>query len=131
MSDREERGNKLAGRFEDEPDEDDVAEIEVESKTDKTAQIDETDMSDTTTQTAETGENEQTEESDKTSLKEKPSVLMYLDEDLKTELDARFDELNAKHRREHGEALEKNRDYYPAIVEAGLEGKDIEDVLDV
>lgn len=116
MTDRSERSKKLAARFEDEPDEEESS---------KTSQTDKTDMSDTTTQSGES------DESDKTSLKDKPSVLMYLDEDLKTELDARFDELNARHRREHGDGLEKNRDYYPAVIEAGLEGEDVEDVLDL
>ena len=76
----------------------------------------------------------QTDKSSKTaqaSVKDRPSVLMYLPEELHTELDIRFDELNARYKREHGEALEKNRDYYPAIVKAGLEGTDIEDILDL
>lgn len=66
-----------------------------------------------------------------TSVKDRPSVLMYLPEELHTELDIRFDELNARYKREHGEALEKNRDYYPAIVKAGLEGTDIKDILEL
>lgn len=66
-----------------------------------------------------------------TPVKERPSVLMYLPEDIHTELDVRFDELNAKYKREYGTALEKNRDYYPALIKAGLEGIDVEDVLDI
>ncbi len=54
---------------------------------------------------------------------------MYLPEEIRTELGIRFDELNARHKREHGEALKKNRDFYPAVVEAGLDGKDLEEVL--
>jgi len=128
MSDRDERKKKLAARFDSDPND---KEEEQESKTAKTEEKDKTNMSDTSAQTAQADESEQNDESDKTPLKELPSVLMYLDEDLKTELDARFDELNAKHRREHSEALEKNRDYYPAVVQAGLEGEDIEDVLEL
>lgn len=70
-------------------------------------------------------------DSGETSVKERPSVLMYLPVEVRTELDIRFDELNARYKREHGEALEKNRDYYPAVVEAGLTGKDLEDILNV
>ena len=66
-----------------------------------------------------------------TSIKDRPSVLMYLPEELHTELDIRFDELNARYKREHGRPLEKNRDYYPAVVKASLEGIAVEDVLDV
>lgn len=65
------------------------------------------------------------------SIKDRPSVLMYLPDELHTELDIRFDEFNARHKREHGRPLEKNRDYYPAVIEASLEGKTIEDVLDI
>ena len=70
-------------------------------------------------------------ESHGTSIKDRPSVLMYLPEELHTELDIRFDELNARYKREHGRPLEKNRDYYPAVVKASLEGTEVEDVLDI
>jgi hypothetical protein len=73
----------------------------------------------------------ETAQPDEPSVKDRPSVLMYLPKDIRQELDIRFDELNAKYKREHGEALEKNRDYYPAVIKAGLEGKDLEDVLDI
>ncbi|TKX64370.1 HNH endonuclease [Halorubrum sp. GN12_10-3_MGM] len=56
---------------------------------------------------------------------------MYLPSNLRSELDIQFDELNAKHKRQHDEALEKNRDYYPAVIQAGLTGKDLEEILDI
>lgn len=65
------------------------------------------------------------------SVRDRPSVLMYLPEDLREELDVRYDELNAEHRREHGEPLGKNRDYYPAVIRAGLTGEPIEEILDL
>ena len=74
---------------------------------------------------------EQTDEREQKSVKDRPSVLMYLPEELHSDLDIRFDELNAQYKREHGEALEKNRDYYPAVIKAGLEGEDIKEVLDL
>ncbi len=74
---------------------------------------------------------EQTDGREQKSVKDRPSVLMYLPEDIHSDLDIRFDELNAQYKREHGEALEKNRDYYPAVIKAGLEGKDIKDILDL
>lgn len=74
---------------------------------------------------------EQTDKRKKKSVKDRPSVLMYLPEELHSDLDIRFDELNAQYKREHGEALEKNRDYYPAVIKAGLEGEDIKEVLDL
>ena len=56
---------------------------------------------------------------------------MYLPDDVRQELDIRFDELNAKHKREHGEALEKNRDYYPAVIQAGLTDESLKDILNL
>lgn len=65
------------------------------------------------------------------SVRDRPSVLMYLPPELREELDVRFDELNAEYRREHGEPLGKNRDYYPAVVRAGLTGEPVEELLDL
>ena len=64
-------------------------------------------------------------------VRDRPSVLMYLPPELREELDVRFDELNAEYRREHGEPLGKNRDYYPAVVRAGLSGEPLEDLFDL
>ena len=65
------------------------------------------------------------------TVKDRPTVLMYLPEEVYLELDASFDEINAKYKREKGEKLGKNRDYYPAVIKAGLEGKDVRDILDI
>ncbi len=65
------------------------------------------------------------------SIKDRPSVLMYLPEELHQELDLKFDELNLEYKKETGESLQKNKDFYPAIIKAGLEGKDIKDILDI
>jgi hypothetical protein len=63
------------------------------------------------------------------NVSDRPSVLMYLPEEQRRELDLRFDELNLKHKREHGEALQKNRDYYPAVIEAALSDRPLEEIL--
>lgn len=65
------------------------------------------------------------------TVRERPSVLMYLPPDVREELDVRYDELNARYRREHGEQLGKNRAYYPAVVHAGLTGEPLEDLLEL
>lgn len=65
------------------------------------------------------------------SVKDRPSVLMYIPEELHRELDIKFDELNLKSKKETGEGLEKNKDFYPAVIKAGLESKDIKDILDI
>ena len=78
------------------------------------------------------GKDQESDKSEgKTSVKDRPSVLMYIPEDLHRELDIKFDELNLKSKKETGEGLQKNKDFYPAVIKAGLEGKNVEDVLDV
>lgn len=114
----DEMSSRLASRFDDTDkggpdDSNEQAETENESKTSKPSKI------------------EEMIESEQKSVKDRPSVLMYLPEELHGDLDIRFDELNAQHKREYGEALEKNRDYYPAVIKAGLEGKDIKEILDL
>lgn len=127
---RQERSDRLKQRFERdrETDEDDDMDTEIEgevadppdaSERNESPSMDDNPIAD-----------DQPRES-KTSIKDRPSVLMYLPEELHTELDIRFDELNARYKREHGRPLEKNRDYYPAVVKASLEGKDVEDVLEI
>lgn len=71
--------------------------------------------------TKKTGKPDETAEKEKTSVKNRPSVLMYLPEEQHTELDIRFDELNAKYKRKHGESLQKNRDYYPILIDLAME----------
>ena len=126
MSDRNERSSRLRRRFDDDPDDD-----ESETEQEKTVTESKTEPSDKPSKKSKTDMQAEPAQPDNPSVKDRPSVLMYLPEDIRQELDIRFDELNAKYKREHGEALEKNRDYYPAVIKAGLEGKDLEDVLDI
>lgn len=56
-------------------------------------------------------------------------VNMYLDEDLAEALDDRFTEVSALNQQQKGYDLEKNRDFYPALIEAAF--RDDVDVLDV
>jgi len=74
---------------------------------------------------------QKTKKSKGKSVKDRPSVLMYIPEELHRELDIKFDELNLKAKKETGKGLQKNKDFYPAVIKAGLEGKNVEDVLDV
>jgi len=104
MTDRDDRSDRLQKRFEDES-----TEVGSGQATDRPDQ--------TTTDTG--------------SVKNRPSVLMYVPEETRRELDVRFDELNARYKREYGASLEKNRDYYPAVVRAGLEDRALEDILNI
>jgi hypothetical protein len=126
--DRRNRSDRLKRRFERGSTE--TADTETGEK--QSAQVSKKSKTEQSDKTAQTDELEQSEKRAKSeSVKDRPSVLMYLPEGIHQELDIRFDELNAKHKRAHGEKLEKNRHYYPAIVKAGLEGSDVEDVLDI
>lgn len=77
------------------------------------------------------GKEDKTEKSKGSSVKDRPSVLMYIPEELHRELDIKFDELNLKSKKQNGEKLQKNKDFYPAVIKAGLEGKAVEDILDI
>lgn len=124
MTDRDDDGkrmqDRLSKRFDgdkSESDSSDSANTPKESKPSKTDMPEETNSAEASI-------------SDKRSIKDLPSVLMYLPEDLHSRLDLRFDEVKLEHKREYGEEIEKNRHFYPALVKAGLEGKTVEDVLD-
>lgn len=106
MSDRDKRGERLASRLEDEPEAEESTEVSGTAKSEERSKTEKT-------------------------VKSRTNVNMYLPDGLVDELQIRFDELNAQYRREHGEAMEKNRDYYPAVVKAGLEGKELKEILDI
>lgn len=116
MNNRNDRSERLRRRLDDEPTDDTDTNDEREPDQEGTGS-----EPDETSDVA----------SDSPGVKERRGVLMYLPDDVRQELDARFDELNAQYKREHGEALEKNRHWYPAVVKAGLDGEDVEDILDI
>jgi hypothetical protein len=49
---------------------------------------------------------------------------MYLPEEQRSELNFRYKELNLAYERAVGDELEKNRHFYPLVVQAGLEALD-------
>lgn len=144
MSDKrkKERGKALKSRLSGPSESDKTAEEEETEETVETAENSETSESMTTSETAETAESSEMAESMTTSetsetseseaaVKDRKNVNMYLPEDLVGEMNIRYSELDAKYQREHGRTMEKNRDYYSAVIEAGLTDKSIEDVLDL
>lgn len=72
-----------------------------------------------------------------TALRDRPTQLLYLEEDFLEELELSFGELNLRFQREHGEELEKNRHWYPRLLALGLEQvgdvreRDLEELEDV
>lgn len=60
-------------------------------------------------------------DTDEEDLKEsRKHVNMYLDEELAKALDERFNEIKALHKKQKGYEIEKNRDFYPAMIEAAF-----------
>jgi hypothetical protein len=137
MTDRRDRSDRLRKRFEDEGDEGDETDGRSDESSAETggssAKPTAGASEDGDTTGERTGEHAGEEDAGGggASVKDRPSVLMYLPEDTRRELDIRFDELNARHKRAHGEPLEKNRDYYPAVIEAGLSDEAVEEILDL
>jgi len=60
-----------------------------------------------------------------TSVKDdRVGTYMYLPEDQRAELDFAYKELSLTYEREFGDEIEKNRHFYPLLVQAGLEHLD-------
>ncbi|MDL0135107.1 HNH endonuclease [Halobacterium salinarum] len=62
-------------------------------------------------------------------MKDLQHVAMYLDEELADDLDTRFKELDLKYKKVHGEGIEKNRDFYPAVARATINNTTVEEEL--
>ena len=65
------------------------------------------------------------------TLADRSTVTMYLPPDLVAEADLIFQELRLDYQREHGEKLEKNADFYPAVLEAAFSERTVRDVLEI
>lgn len=100
------------------------------SEGEETAESEETAGKSETEETMSASETSETSGGAET-VKERKNVNMYLPEDLVGEMNIRYSELDAQFQREHGRPMEKNRDFYEAVIEAGLTDQSIEDILDI
>ena len=83
-----------------------------------------------TAETTDTAESEEIDETAKSGgVRERRNVNMYLPDSLVDDLQLRYSELNVQWRREYGEDLPKNDQFYPAVIEAALQDTSIEDEL--
>lgn len=74
----------------------------------------------------------ETDETDKKSVKdEQVGTYLYLPELQRDEIKYQYKILSAEYEREFGEELEKNRHFYPLVVQYGLESLDGLDAQDV
>jgi len=116
MADKRDR-DPFDARYEQDDDEDD-AESSKTSKMSETAE---------TAETAESTESDGTAESG--GVRSRKNVNMYLPDDLVDDLQLRYSELNVQWRREHGEDLPKNDQFYPAVIESALRDTTIQSEL--
>lgn len=99
---------------------------------DEQAETDETADQAEQTQPSKPSERSEPSKPDKESVKdEQVGTYMYLPEDQADELTYQFDRLKAEYRRETGEELQKNRHFYPLVVQHGLESLDDWDGSDI
>ncbi|WP_180271817.1 hypothetical protein [Halorubrum persicum] len=94
------------------------------SKSPKSSKRKETPEMSKSTKTAESEESGGT-------VRERKNVNMYLPEELVEDLQLRYSELNVEWRRQHGEDMPKNEEYYPAAIRAALGESSIEEELGV
>jgi len=155
--DADERAEKLAGRFST-PDANEASETQSPngtsnaSNTQEGGEVEEakepeetepgeasntplTAMADEAQETPQTAD-----ESGDRPVRELETKLLYLDDEFLQELELIFDELNLRYKRKHGDELQKNRDYYPALLQLGLEQlgdvrdqdlEELEEILDI
>jgi len=120
MSDEEDakkrRGESLRGR------------IQSPSKGEGTDKSEESAKTSDESKTSKTDGSEDSSKESKT-VKERKNVNMYLPDELVSDLQMRYQELNLKWRREYDEDLPKNDQFYPAMVRAILEQTTLEDQL--
>lgn len=142
MSDRNDRSSRLARRLGDEPDdpasdestetedaEPTAADEEAPAEAAGDAAEDEqssvaSSPSSKPSKSSKTAMPTETDDPATDSVKDRPSVLMYLPTELRQEMDIRFDEINAAAKRSRGEGIGKNRDWYPLLVSLALEKTD-------
>lgn len=100
------------------PDSSEIAESHTMSESSKTSKSSKTEKSSKTTESEES-----------TGVRSRKNVNMYLPDDLVDDLQLRYSKLNVQWRREHGEDMPKNDEYYPAVIRASLNDTTIEDEL--
>jgi hypothetical protein len=107
-----------------------------DAQSDQTAEPSETAENNTmseTSKTSKSAESGKTKKNSKTTETEKSggvrsrkNVNMYLPDDLVDDLQLRYSELNVQWRREHGDDMPKNEEYYPAVIRSALNDTTIE-----
>lgn len=82
-----------------------------------------------TDKTPSSNKTEREQSNNRPSVREKHALTMYLYQDQTKQLDRRFQRLNLAYQDEFDEKLEKNADFYPAVLEAAFTEQTVKDVL--
>ena len=107
------------------------------SNTPKPSKPSQTSQTEEPEQPSEPEETSEDEDDDEQSVKdEQVGTYLYLPEGQRDEMKYQYKMLSAEYEREFGEELEKNRHFYPLVVEYGLDrladldAQDVRDLLD-
>ena len=133
-SDEKRDRNPWDDRYDHDDDDHDDAAPEDDPSTSETVETSDTSNTSKTSKTSKMSKNEMNAESEENressgTVRERKNVNMYLPETLVDDLQLRYSELNVKWRRQHGEDMPKNEEFYPAAVRAALEESSIEEEL--
>ena len=106
---------------------------EEDEETIETGESDNSSKTKETSKTSKTGESDNSSKTSKSNktIRSRKNINMYLPEQLVDELQLRYSELNVKWRREHGEDMPKNAEYYPAVIRASLNDTTVAEELDL
>jgi hypothetical protein len=106
---------------------------EEDEETIETGESDNSSKTKETSKTSKTGESDNSSKTSKSNktIRSRKNINMYLPEQLVDELQLRYSELNVEWRREHGEDMPKNAEYYPAVIRASLNDTTVAEELDL
>jgi hypothetical protein len=96
-----------------------------QGRSSETAETSEAAQTAETSKTSQTSEQSETSKPSKTSVKEeRVGTYLYLSEPQKKDVDRLYNVLKAEYEYEYDEEFEKNRHFYPLLVQHGLDGLD-------
>jgi hypothetical protein len=96
-----------------------------QGRSSETAETSEAAQTAETSKTSQTSEQSETSKPSKTSVKEeRVGTYLYLSEPQKKDVDRLYNVLKAEYEYEYDEEFEKNRHFYPLLVQYGLNGLD-------
>jgi len=123
--------NPWEDRYDHDDEDDGLEDDSLSSETEETTEASDTSKTSKSAETSKMSQSTKTTESEESSgtVRERKNVNMYLPEALVDDLQLRYSKLNVEWRRQHGEDMPKNGEFYPAAIRAALEDSSIEEEL--